>query len=146
MAQPRTILVAKALVLDESEHCLMLRRSASHPSRPLKPDLPGGLIDEGESPLQAVCREIAEETGLQVPPAAAHLLFSSTDWEHDGSRLRFLFAVRVAGQKPPVQISWEHDSAEWVLLGEMPTALDHPVYAAGLQYILKHKLLDALLR
>ncbi len=37
-------------------------------------DFPKGIVEEGEDPLQAACREVAEETGLK------DLVFS---WGHD---------------------------------------------------------------
>ena len=57
---------ACALVVDEDGRLLLARR-AGEPERG-KWDLPGGFLDEGEHPLDALRRELGEETGLEVEP------------------------------------------------------------------------------
>jgi mutator protein MutT len=43
-------------------------------------DLPGGAVDPGETPAQAVVREVREETGLIVEPVAVAGVFGGTDF------------------------------------------------------------------
>ena len=57
---------ACALVADEDGRLLLARR-AGEPDRG-KWDLPGGFLEEGEHPLDALRRELREETGLEVEP------------------------------------------------------------------------------
>ena len=57
---------ACALVLD-AEGRLLLARRAGEPERG-KWDLPGGFLEEGEHPLDALRRELREETSLEVEP------------------------------------------------------------------------------
>ena len=57
---------ACALVVDEEGRLLLVRR-AGEPDRG-KWDLPGGFLEEGEHPLDALRRELREETGLEVEP------------------------------------------------------------------------------
>jgi ADP-ribose pyrophosphatase YjhB (NUDIX family) len=57
---------ACAVVVDEAGRVLLARR-AGQPFRGYW-DLPGGFLDEGEDPLDAVRRELREETGLEVAP------------------------------------------------------------------------------
>jgi len=56
---------ACALVVDGGR--LLLARRAREPERG-KWDLPGGFLEEGEHPLEALRRELREETGLEVEP------------------------------------------------------------------------------
>jgi 8-oxo-dGTP pyrophosphatase MutT (NUDIX family) len=61
---------ARVILLDEDDHVLMI-----HGFDPRTPELTywyslGGGIDEGEQPLQAAVREVWEETGLRLDPAA----------------------------------------------------------------------------
>jgi ADP-ribose pyrophosphatase YjhB (NUDIX family) len=57
---------ASALVEDAGGRLLLARR-AIDPCRG-KWDVPGGFLQEGEHPLEAVRRELLEETGLEIEP------------------------------------------------------------------------------
>ena len=53
-----------AIVFNEAGHVLLIRRG----SEPLRGhwSIPGGLLELGESLHEGVCREVREETGLEV--------------------------------------------------------------------------------
>jgi NAD+ diphosphatase len=57
---------ATAVVVDGDGHVLLGRR-AVEPDKGLW-DLPGGFIEDGEHPQEAVRRELREETGLEIEP------------------------------------------------------------------------------
>ncbi|WP_448627061.1 NUDIX hydrolase [Geodermatophilus sp. URMC 64] len=57
-----------AVVRDAAGRLLLIRRG-QEPSRGLW-SLPGGRVEAGETPEQAVVREVREETGLQVRAGA----------------------------------------------------------------------------
>ncbi|HXF98611.1 MAG TPA: NUDIX domain-containing protein [Gaiellaceae bacterium] len=59
---------ASALVVDDTGRLLLARR-ARPPDAGLW-DAPGGFLGEGEHPLDALRRELREETGLSVEPGA----------------------------------------------------------------------------
>lgn len=55
-------LVVAALVRDTGGRILLTQRRADQPM-PLKWELPGGKLEPGESPTEALAREVAEELG-----------------------------------------------------------------------------------
>jgi 8-oxo-dGTP diphosphatase len=57
---------ASAVVIDDRGRILLARR-AGEPYAGMW-DLPGGFLDEEEHPLDAVVRELREETGLEIEP------------------------------------------------------------------------------
>lgn len=137
-----TVLVAKALILDDENNCLVLCRSKTHADSALKPDLPGGQVDEGETLQRAVSREIDEETGLRIESEKVHILFATTDASRGRNVIRFTAVARIMGVKPTVTISWEHDSAEWIPLSGVLARIEHPEYAKGIAHILENHLLE----
>ena len=52
---------------EDAEGRLLFVRRANEPFRGYW-DLPGGFLDEGEPPLDALRRELLEETGLEIEP------------------------------------------------------------------------------
>jgi 8-oxo-dGTP diphosphatase len=63
---PRVVRCVGAVIHDPTGRLLLIRRGHD-PHRGLW-SLPGGRIEAGESPEQAVVREVREETGLEVVP------------------------------------------------------------------------------
>jgi len=53
-----------AVALDEEENVLMVKQYR-HPVKKTLLEVPGGFIDEGETPEQAMLRELQEETGYE---------------------------------------------------------------------------------
>ena len=55
-----------ALVLDEEGRVLLSRRAFEPQAG--KWDIPGGFLEEGEEPLDALRRELREEAGVEIEP------------------------------------------------------------------------------
>lgn len=102
---------AKAILFDADNRILVLWRSGTHPHYAHHLDLPGGLIEAGESPAETVAREILEETGLHV--SASDLELVNTNQPHSGSTQR-IFVANLNLYAPEITISWEHESYQWL--------------------------------
>jgi len=59
-------LAVKAVVFDDANRCLLLRRSAANKNFVGCWEWPGGKVDSGEDFATAALRETAEEAGLQI--------------------------------------------------------------------------------
>lgn len=103
---------AKVLIVDGDNNVLVLRRSGTHPYIPFTPDLPGGKIEHGETPVVTACRETYEETGITLNEGeleqVGHRNHTAYAREYD----LYLFMTRCAA-RPDVKISWEHDKFSW---------------------------------
>nr|WSW59572.1 NUDIX hydrolase [Streptomyces sp. NBC_00998] len=83
MARPR--MAAGALFFDEADRVLLVE-----PSYKDYRDIPGGYVEEGESPRQACVREVQEELG--IAPHIGRLLV--VDWAPnpgEGDKVLYLF-------------------------------------------------------
>ncbi|MDD2440220.1 MAG: NUDIX domain-containing protein [Methanosarcinaceae archaeon] len=99
-----------ALIQNENEEYLLLRRSKYSRTQPGKWDLPGGKVDPGETLEEAVTREAQEETGLFVEPQAI-----AGEVTFELSQKKVIAVVyeteaRVSG----VKLSSEHEAFEWI--------------------------------
>ncbi|MFD9004273.1 NUDIX hydrolase [Streptomyces sp. NPDC059582] len=92
---------------------------------------PGGRLEDGESPLQGACREVAEETGLRLRPLLPDPVAVLGNRERTERRygLAYAFAADPAGPLTPET----GQPAAWFTLADMPPCpafpLDHEVLA-----------------
>ncbi|NYB25977.1 MAG: NUDIX domain-containing protein [Methanobacteriaceae archaeon] len=59
-------LAVRAIIIDDDDKILILKRSMDSKTNPGKWELPGGKVDQGEPFDQALIREVEEETGLII--------------------------------------------------------------------------------
>jgi 8-oxo-dGTP diphosphatase len=100
----------------ERDGKLLLCRRARNPSKGLW-DFPGGFLDENEHPLDALVRELREETGLEVEPDGFVGVWMEPAYD-DRTVLCLTWDARVTGgeERP------DDDVAElrWFGAGELP--------------------------
>ncbi len=86
---PVAPLVGVGAVVVEQGRVLLVQRG----TEPAKGrwSIPGGLIEVGESLLEAVAREVREETGLLVEPLELIELLDRI--HHDGERVRYHYVI-----------------------------------------------------
>lgn len=103
--------VAKLVIVDNTNHYLILERS-DHPAFPNDPDLPGGTVEEGESGVDAMIREVVEEAGITIDPKRVEEIYTGSDYSIHHTVYN-LYIVHV-DERPEVAISWEHASYAWL--------------------------------
>lgn len=97
-------------------------------------DLPGGGVDEGETPEQGVVREFGEEAGLNVRPrevfARADQYFVNTEGLAWNNRSRF-YVLDLLGEELSLKIEDDHDLV-WLAPLEAIATLRHDSHAWAL--------------
>ncbi|MDX6513458.1 MAG: hypothetical protein QOE36_2962 [Gaiellaceae bacterium] len=124
---------AGALCVDDEGRVLLARRA--HEPFQGRWDIPGGFLDEGEHPLDALRRELREETGAEVEPLA--FLGVWMDWYGDGLDAQatlnlYWTAEIVSGDLEPAddvtELRWfapdELPSGDEVAFANVPLVLD----------------------
>lgn len=125
----RLMLVAACALIDRDGRVLLARRPAEKAEGGLW-EFPGGKLKEGETPEQALVRELKEELGIDTDASClAPIAFASCDLG-DFHLLMPLFVCRKWSGTPAAH---EHEALKWVrperlLDYEMPKA-DRPLAA-----------------
>lgn len=119
-----TRLAAYAAVVDD-EGCLLLTWWNGEGEREPRWTLPGGGVEYAESLVEAVAREVFEETGYTVEvgsPITTHTYTS--DREPSGrpyKAVRVVFSASITGGTlGTTEIGGSTDFAQWVPLAEVP--------------------------
>jgi 8-oxo-dGTP diphosphatase len=116
MAKTRPpLLVSAAIIIKNGQVLLGQRRKGDR--HPFKWEFPGGKVEHGESPRQALIRELREE--LRIEAKISHEL---ARYEHDypsGSRVHLLFfVVKEYSGQPEARV---FEQISWVDLTSLPS-------------------------
>jgi len=99
------------VIINQNGQILSLLRSESDNWKPLHWGLPGGHIDEGETPFEAALRETKEECNLEVTPIYADSIITDENY-----RIYLYYAVQYSGD---IQLSFEHSEYKWYTVDEL---------------------------
>lgn len=114
--EKKTLDVAGCVIEHEGK-VLVLRRAKEY-AEPDTLGLPAGKIDEGETPKEAVIREVMEETGISLDDPE----FIYTDlWDVGKKIIRYsTFFTRLKGECPEVILDpEEHSDFLWITPKEL---------------------------
>lgn len=131
--------VVKAVLVNEQEEILVLRRSQTDPIRPGGPDFPGGGQDIGEDVMQTATREIQEEVGMKVDPSELRIVHLHMSTEEQKTVFRILCAARV--ETPSITLSFEHDLYQWLDISAAENAFENRGWGIALHFAIERNLL-----
>jgi 8-oxo-dGTP diphosphatase len=129
-ARPQRVVVAG--FIHDRDEVLLAKRPATKVIAPGKYHLPGGHVEYGEHPAEALARELHEELAVAVQVAEPLLVFSYL-W---GAEHTVGIVYRVELKGPREQLRWDKDDLEdcvWVAeerLRDYLAADDHNYQAA----------------
>lgn len=103
--------VAKLIIINPEGKYLMLYRN-NHPAFGNDPDIPGGIVEPGETLNQATAREAHEEVGAIINPDNITKLYEGDEYSTDNT-LWVLFSIH-AIEDLVIKMSWEHLSHTWL--------------------------------
>ncbi|WP_053736801.1 NUDIX hydrolase [Nocardia sp. NRRL S-836] len=112
---PGQVWVVGAVVLDVEGRAFVQFRSARRRLFPCTWDVVGGHVEHGETVVQALRREIAEETGWVLRRVVRDL--GTSTWEAGDGIVRHAadFVVEVEGDLSRPELEWEkHPRFAWV--------------------------------
>lgn len=86
--------------------------------------LPGGKVDEEETLLNALLREIKEELNFELDPSKVEFLFQ--DWDEDYDTLTYVYSGDVSTLSQDPWINSEGALVEYVLASKLINPLSSP--------------------
>ena len=91
--------ISKIIVFLDDDFFFSVKKVPKHPARDRKLELPGGRVDKGEMPLDALIRELAEEEqGGVLAGKVARLQLTPVDFKVGGDR-HFIYHMPLAGDE-----------------------------------------------
>ncbi|MBR9702446.1 NUDIX domain-containing protein [Candidatus Woesearchaeota archaeon] len=116
--------LAAGAMVRVGEEFLILKRHANDSGQAGKWGLPGGGVEEDETPREAVIRELKEEARITTENIN---LLDDAVFKYPGTIVRYQTYELVLTKKPEVILSHEHDAYKWVTAEEWANMPDrHP--------------------
>jgi ADP-ribose pyrophosphatase YjhB (NUDIX family) len=118
IVKQRRRIAAYGLARDPDGRILLVREAAHGDDKPCEWSLPGGGVEHGEQPLNAVVREYREETGLDISVVTLRDVVADLLLRPAGGIVmhtdRVIYDVRVVGGTLRSEPDGTSDLAEWV--------------------------------
>lgn len=95
---------------------LLLRRADGRPEVIGKNEVPGGMLDEGEQPEDAIIRHVQRSIGLTPQAIQLSEVRSYSDYDVDTQYIAIIYNVSVNRVKLKLNISQSYDHYQWQLM------------------------------
>jgi len=106
---------ALAVIVNSDNKILLLKRSDEPKTwQPKKWALVGGGVEKGETPEEAVKREIKEEIGVEIKK-----FVKTFNIQRNPDSIEYLFACRYSGDPTDITLNNEHTNYGWYDIEEM---------------------------
>jgi len=110
-------IAAKALLVNENNEILCLKRRPNDVHQPGTWDFPGGRLEEGESPFEGLKRECIEEIQLDIDVQNPLTIHHFT--RQDGQKITMIcFLCKLTDDEQEVKLSEEHTEYKWLPIDE----------------------------
>lgn len=106
--------VAVAVLVNEQNEILIMKRSGEVGTWPNTWNFPGGSVDEGETKQEAAVRELEEEAGIVADPST--LVSLGVLSTNDNKDINIFLCKEFDGE---VDMNWESSEFKWVALDEI---------------------------
>lgn len=117
------------IVCKSTDRFLLIQRS-DYVASPLTWGLPGGKVENGESPLEAARRETIEEIGIDIKSLPITLIYTN---DVHAPRFRFYTYACIVDEEFEPSLNWESANYKWCTIDEVPAPLHW-----GVQQMLGH--------
>jgi 8-oxo-dGTP diphosphatase len=132
-------LIVHGIVRNDQEKILILRRSKENDVLPLKWDIPGGKVEDGESLTDALNREIREESGVEINASNVFYLTENVESSTNKHFIKLVFIVS-ADKNDEIKLNpEEHDEYKWISPDEINN-YDLVDYVAECFFLIKNKV------
>lgn len=109
----------------EDDKFLLIKRS-NYDTFPNTWALPGGMVETGETPIEACIRECMEEIGRDIGESSLHLIHKT---DYHAPRFSFYTFATVVSKEFSPRLNYESSEYIWCTIDDLPSPL-HPGVAA----------------